>query len=840
MVVIPFMFTACGRNRSDTTETVDVIVVESYISEAITEPTFTFEIPTDIPTTLEAFEEPDEPTPFDPYIHGFLSRITYGENVAYIMGSMHMGRPDWFPLAEIVQDAMERSDIFVFEYDLTTTVSPQVHQRMMDTYVNLPDGITLEDVLPDDVFAHFYAMLETFPVVTYRMVSHFTPAQALNFIGMVEGLPLMGIQTRYSVDFHIRDFALENSRQIAGLNTIFNEWSLLFGWPEAVQISAMAEFTDFETFAAEFHELRLADAYAHQDADWIHAAAIQPMIEAAEYSAYADYFLNTILFERGTNFANAIERLLRETQQPTTFFITVGAAHVIKGHVFGMLECSGFVIESIWDSSHEGFARLPCDDAYFPEVLTLESVLRLTNQRRQIINTPDMTQIQNWIAERGPITLDAARLFNDQRTANLTSVQAADDIETLFELLRHVYAAYHFFGGDDVFLPMRDRMLAEIHGRETWTSDQLFQQIQHNLGAVINDFHFNINAYNSSTFGNRYNSFIWDTPFDRGANGFSKRDTSLYVSHVENHNINEVFRLTMNEAGEIYYAPVFFLNAEQGIIGSLSMTFEDGEQQTVNLVRTPHTLTHAMGARHSLTFQNGIPIVSIRRMGDSFNHHAIGHQEALQALSYVEYLRGEPVIIIDIRSNEGGASALPSQWLYRLIGEYVPTNFNWLNFSDTELYIPSGVSRPTRWYRGFNNRAGFDFEYPPALFERYIPLEPIAEGIYFTPEKARDRLISNDQLIIVLIDRFTLSAGEIFTDQFTNIENTLILGQNTFGMLLTSSNLPLYLPNSGMPVIMGQHTFIHPEGSWEEGIGFAPDIWVVGDALTAALALLGD
>ncbi|MCL2388505.1 MAG: S41 family peptidase, partial [Defluviitaleaceae bacterium] len=107
-----------------------------------------------------------------------------------------------------------------------------------------------------------------------------------------------------------------------------------------------------------------------------------------------------------------------------------------------------------------------------------------------------------------------------------------------------------------------------------------------------------------------------------------------------------------------------------------------------------------------------------------------------------------------------------------------------------------------------------------------------------TTENARDRVIYNEQLIIVLVDRFTLSSGEIFADQFTNVENTLVIGQNTFGMLLTSSGLPLYLPNSGMPVSMGRYKLVHPENTWQEGVGFSPDIWVLGDALTAAWAIL--
>ena len=472
------------------------------------------------------------------------------------------------------------------------------------------------------------------------------------------------------------------------------------------------------------------------------------------------------------------------------------------------------------------------------EDITLENLLLITNQRRQVVHEPDMELISSWIEAREPITFDGARLFDSRRNSNLSATAAAYDIVVLFELLRHIYAGYHYFGGDEIFLPMRDKMLEEINQRERWADTQLFQLIQGHLGAVIVDYHFLVNAYSGSTFGKPHHSFVWSVPFDRSENGFRKRETGEYILYVDGHEKDEIFRLTMNEAGEFFYAPVVFRPASEGVNYSLRFIFENGEEETVNLTRTVHERTHARGARSSLRYENGVPIVSIRRMWDFLNPYANNHQYALRVLGYAEQLRDEPIIIVDIRSNEGGASAFSYAWLYGLLGEVVPSNFNWLGFFDSPIDVPQGVSRPERWYRGFSRRSGFDFEYPPELFGKYLHMNPIAENIDFTTENARDRVIYNEQLIIVLVDRFTLSSGEIFADQFTNVENTLVIGQNTFGMLLTSSGLPLYLPNSGMPVSMGRYKLVHPENTWQEGVGFSPDIWVLGDALTAAWAIL--
>jgi len=486
----------------------------------------------------------------------------------------------------------------------------------------------------------------------------------------------------------------------------------------------------------------------------------------------------------------------------------------------------------------EIYVYVPEPIMLLPDELTFENVLTLTNERRQVVHVPNMKRIQSWINARDPIILDGTNLFNSTRASSLSKEEAIYDMEMLFRLLRHMYAAYHYFGGDEIFLPMQEAMLEEIALQERWSYNQLAQLVQNNLGEVIIDNHFIINGYSGSTFNNPHHTFIWNTPFDRSERGFRERETGLYVAYVEGYDVNTLFRLTVNEAGEFYYAPVIFRRTAEGIYYTLHITFENGEHRAINLVRTIHNRAHANGASSSLRFVNNIPIVSIRRMGDSFNPYTHRHQEALQVLAYAEALRNEPVFILDIRSNEGGASSFSYQWLYKLMGEVVPPNFNWLGFFDAYIHVPEGIRRPERWYVGFGSRAGFDFEYPPELFGHYLHMTPIANNIFFTPEEAQDRVIANDQFIIILIDRFTLSSGETFADQFTNIENTLIIGQNTMGMLLTSSGLPLYLPHSGMPVSMGRHMLVHPDDGWEEGIGISPDVWVVGDALTAALAML--
>ncbi|MCL2223507.1 MAG: TraB/GumN family protein [Defluviitaleaceae bacterium] len=201
-----------------------------------------------------------------------------------------------------------------------------------------------------DVFAHFYAMLETYPQINYDMISIFSPAFALYFITLIEGLPLLGIDADYSVDTYIFDFAEANNRQIAGLNTVLRELELGLDMPDDVAISAFEEFPDFAQFKEDTLNMNMVEAYEAQDAEWLYRETIRPLVEEAANSLYGQFMYETTILARCAIFAAEIERLLRETQEPTTFFITMGALHVLYGHIFDSLENSGFEVVSLWDN----------------------------------------------------------------------------------------------------------------------------------------------------------------------------------------------------------------------------------------------------------------------------------------------------------------------------------------------------------------------------------------------------------------------------------------------------------------------------------------------------------
>jgi len=315
-------------------------------------------------TTAEETERPN--------IHGMLTRIEYGDNVAYIFGTMHAGKSEWFPLHPMAEDAMRRADIFAFEFDLTEDPfdvgvdwDMELDEllemfdldellELLDEFLEmtalffLPDELTLEDILPEDVFENFITNFATFDVIDfeYENIANLTPVTLISDISraMIE---LLGVSFDLSVDMYIADFAVENDRPVVGLNTAISELELNFDIPLDLQVYALVDFPDFDTLLEYFEETGLVEAYERQDRD-----ALLAILEAEYTDNPYSQHMHHIFHKRCRIFAEEIARLLRETQEPTTFFVAIGAAHIVggnQGQVLYILEDMGFDVVSMWE-----------------------------------------------------------------------------------------------------------------------------------------------------------------------------------------------------------------------------------------------------------------------------------------------------------------------------------------------------------------------------------------------------------------------------------------------------------------------------------------------------------
>ncbi|MCL1878632.1 MAG: TraB/GumN family protein [Defluviitaleaceae bacterium] len=298
----------------------------------------------------------DGQVPENPEIHGMLTRVTYGDNVAYVFGSMHASRPHWFPLADIAEDAMRRADVFVFEVDMVELADLSDEQRdAIEEMQHLPDGKTLEDILPSDVLENFIEVFETYEIIglTFDNISNLTPVAIMTSLESIMVM-LLGVDLGVTIDSYIANFAEENDLPIIGLNDILNEMEIVFDIPLEIQALALVDFPDFFTMLDSFGEAGIVEIYVEQDIERLREL-FRAMRDVQQGNEYAELMAHNMFYVRSNLFADEIARLLVETDEPTTFFVTVGMGHIIGcdgsggGMVLQRLRDMDFDVTSLWE-----------------------------------------------------------------------------------------------------------------------------------------------------------------------------------------------------------------------------------------------------------------------------------------------------------------------------------------------------------------------------------------------------------------------------------------------------------------------------------------------------------
>jgi len=459
----------------------------------------------------------------------------------------------------------------------------------------------------------------------------------------------------------------------------------------------------------------------------------------------------------------------------------------------------------------------------------LSTVLDSAFSHRYGIVRPGNEQLLPLVGERNFSFVEYSRLTSHTPARQVSSDVAQLDVEIFFSALANMYGPYFYFGGDEVFLPVRDNIIEGLSQQDFWYPQELVELLHFYLSIHINDGHFvigNMSLYGGPVF------FSYTGRFYRGENGFINNANDAIVAEIilSCHpdwyfNVEDSFRLSMCEAGDTFFYSLVIPIGGQGIPGiprpeTVRITHDNGLVTYAPILHENFLRMHLV-PHVSLTYAQGFPVVTINSMATSIAlDGTLDADHAKRFLAYAEVVKDEPVIILDLRGNIGGRGELPVEWFYRVIGREIPLNVATIIAYDED-----------RFNRRFSDSQGLLPHIYPAvkLDDNHMVNKPL------------DAMVQNDQLIIILTDRLTASAAELATDIGLSLENVLIIGQNTAGVYLTSASSTVYtLPGSGMEFHFHFTVRAFPPGLFSEGVGFAPDIWVTGCALTATINMLNN
>ena len=343
VLILPFTFFLFGCGYDDSFDFVEEVEVEfEEVEEEEEWEEWEVEDEAEIWEDETADEIVEEAIPVEGVgIHGLISRVEHGDNVAYIFGSMHYGRSQWYPLHPAVEEAMRRSDAFAFETDITPEAQGAIASVMLE-YMML-DNTTLSEFLEEDVFNQMMEAVETYGV-SYSAIRQFTPWVVSVFLAEI-AYHRVGITSTYGIDFYVMGFAQAHGLPILALNPLEHEMNLAFNLTDEMQRYAALSIESLDVTIG-YVEM-LVHAYETQDIEQITAMVREGLVSGETPNPLEEYLIDVVIIQRSIEFAQEIIRLLEQTEEPTTFFVTMGIGHMVGddyGNVFNYLLDAGFEV----------------------------------------------------------------------------------------------------------------------------------------------------------------------------------------------------------------------------------------------------------------------------------------------------------------------------------------------------------------------------------------------------------------------------------------------------------------------------------------------------------------
>ena len=426
-------------------------------------------------------------------------------------------------------------------------------------------------------------------------------------------------------------------------------------------------------------------------------------------------------------------------------------------------------------------ALTACAPALPPQP-TLEELLAEVNAAHQAVQRPEVDAEQH--LREGPDQETVARFTEGELTAfnpdaELTAAQAAEDVEYLFEAFRTLYGPYEYFGGDETFGAHKAELLARLAEKDSWTAAEVQDLLLEGL-RFFQDGHFNINGGKPNP--PRVPFFFREAAFYKTEEGGYIREDGRRVASVDGcDDLDGLFKRSISQEGELVYYPVLLkewtmTDQPQPCDEQLTVRYADGSTQT--LTAEPWSVYVSDlpdGERTELRQAGGVPVFQ-------FNNFVSTWRRAL--MDGANALADAPAGILDLRSNTGGMEDMADSWLLRYSGQTVPSN-------GLRSFVINGQTAGLAGYT--------------------VP----------------DGWVENDRVLIVLTGKRTASCAELLLERTANLENVLVIGENTSGAMMSNA-CRMQLPHSGCQVTMTVDSIYQPsaDSRYEELRGYEPDIWV--------------
>lgn len=270
----------------------------------------------------------------------FLWEVSSAVNTVYILGSVHIGERDIYPLADSIEHAFDQSGSLVVEIDMTSENIWQL-QRLMLEEARYPPGEDLRSNIPEELYQEVgdrWKQLGLNSPLLNLNLDDFEPWFVAQMLFEMEMMNL-GYSADYGIDMYFMNEATESSKPIIGLETVKFQLDLLNSMPYEMQLISLEEIIAMPPTKDDLEDM--FEAWKSGGTQVMEKITFESLEEYPEFQPYYAEMLD----ERNFRMVKQIEGYLEDDE---IYFVVVGAGHLVGDNgIVELLTQKGYSIEQL-------------------------------------------------------------------------------------------------------------------------------------------------------------------------------------------------------------------------------------------------------------------------------------------------------------------------------------------------------------------------------------------------------------------------------------------------------------------------------------------------------------
>lgn len=251
---------------------------------------------------------------------------------SYLLGSLHVLTPDYYPLNARIEEAFAESKVLIEEADLDEVNDPAVVMSLVAKAM-LSDGRTLDQVIAPELHAKVMARAEKagLPGAAVQRMKPWLVALSLT----QPALQAAGFRAEHGIDQHFFDRAKKQGMARRALETVAFQFDRLDRLTAPQQEDLLRSTIDeLDTQIGQVKTI--ADAWLRGDTASLEKLMLTSMMSSPD-------LYRSMLVERNASWVTSVEECV---EQRTPCFIVVGAAHLVgPDSLVAMLQKKGYKVE---------------------------------------------------------------------------------------------------------------------------------------------------------------------------------------------------------------------------------------------------------------------------------------------------------------------------------------------------------------------------------------------------------------------------------------------------------------------------------------------------------------